>query len=198
MGLKKLEYSSLGDLLDHEPICDEDLDTAKIIRRLRQVKVDKALSRGEFLEMCRWKSPRSIRHCKRNSERSVESISHAVFTSRSEKKRLELLTSLYGVSVPTASAIFTLTNPARYAVIDIRVWQLLHRLGSVNENARGQGFNFSQWEQYLMILGGQAKRLRVPVRLVELTLFRFHQNHQLGTLYGRPDRKHRDAKNVEA
>lgn len=183
MGLKKLKYSSLGDLLDHERTCDEEADTAKIIRRLRHVKVDKELSRGEFLDICYWKSSRSIRQCERNSARSVELISRKVLASRSEKKRLELLTSLYGVSIPTASAILTLTNPARYGVIDIRVWQLLFRLGSVNENARGQGFKFSHWYHYLMVLRSHAKRLHLPVRSVELTLFRFHQDHQRGTLY---------------
>jgi thermostable 8-oxoguanine DNA glycosylase len=183
MTLKTLKYSSLGNLLDHEPRSEEDADTAKIIRRLRHVKVEKELSRGEFLEMCRWKSPRSIRQCERNSARTFQTISRKVFTSRNEKKRLELLTSLYGVSIPTASAILTLTNPSRYGVIDIRVWQLLYRLGSVNENARGQGFTFEQWHRYLMILRSQAKRLGVPVRLIELTLFRYHQDHQRGTLY---------------
>lgn len=183
MCLKRLKHPSLRDLLDHEPISAEDPDTAKIIRCLRHVKVGKELSRGEFLEICRWKSPRSIRQCERNSVRSVESISRKVLTSRSEKKRLELLTSLYGVSIPTASAILTLTNPARYGVIDIRVWQLLYSLGEVNENARGQGFNFEQWYRYLMILRSQAKRLGVTVRLIELTLFRSHQDHQRGKLY---------------
>ena len=183
MDLTKLKYSSLDDLLDHEPVCAEDPDTATIIRRLRHVKGEMELTRGEFLEICRWKSPRSIRHCRRNSARSVESISRKVFTSRSEKKRLELLTSLHGVGIPTASAILTLTNPARYAVIDIRVWRLLHRLGSVNQNARGQGFNVHHWNDYLKTLRYHAKRLHVPVRLVEWTLFKFHENHMQGTLY---------------
>ena len=183
MGLRKLKYSSLGGLLDKEGIGEEDPETAKIIRRLRHVKVDKQLSRGEFLDICYWKSSRSIRQCERNSARSVESISQQVLKSRSEKKRLELLTSLYGVSIPTASAILTLTDPSHYGVIDIRVWQLLYRLGSVQQNARGQGFKFNHWYHYLKILRYHAKRLHKPVRLVELTLFKFHQNHQTGNLY---------------
>ena len=184
MGLKRLRYTSLGDLLDHQPITEEDPGTAKIIRRLRHVKVDKTLSRGEFLDICFWKSPRSIRQCERNSVKTIESVSHAVFSSRSERKRLELLTSLYGVSVPSASAILTLTNPDNYGVIDIRVWQLLFRLGSVKQNSGGQGFRFEHWYHYLKILRHHAKGLGVPVRLVELTLFKYHQNHQKGTLYG--------------
>ena len=195
MGLKKLKYSSLEDLLDHEPIVEEDPGTAGIIQRLRHVKVDGDLSRSEFLDMCSWKSPRSIRHCKRNSAKAVKSVIRRVFVSRSEKKRLELLTSLHGVSVPTASAILTLTDPRRYGVIDIRVWQLLFRLKSVKENPRGQNFRFGHWFEYLKILRYHAKRLGVSVRLVELTLFKYHQNQQRGTLY-EPQRRIRRASKI--
>jgi len=183
MGLKNLKYSSLGDLLDHEPIIEEDRDTAGIIRRLRHAIADGKLSRGEFLEVCSWKSPRALRQCERNSAKTVIAVTRQVFASRSERKRMELLTSLYGVSVPTASAILTLTNPRRYGVIDIRVWQLLFRLKSVNRNPRGQGFRFDHWRDYLNVLRHHAKRLGVSVRLVELSLFKFHQDHQRGTLY---------------
>jgi hypothetical protein len=183
MVLKTLKYSSLADLLEHEPISEESRDTEELIRGLRHVKSEKELTRGEFLAICRWKSPRTIAHCKRNSTESIASISRKVFSTRGEKKRIELLTSLYGVSIPTASAILTLTNPARYGVIDIRVWQVMYRLGSVNQNARGQRFSFEQWYRYLTILREQARRLRKPVRLIELTLFKFHQRHQRGTLY---------------
>jgi len=183
MGLRKLKYSSLGDLLDHEPISEEDPETAGMVLRLRHVRRDKAVTRGEFLEICSWKSPRSIRHCRRNSAKRVKSVIRQVLAAPGEKKRLELLTSLHGVSVPTASAILTLTNPRRYGVLDIRVWQLLFRLGSVNHKRGGQGFRFHDWEEYLNILRHQAKRLSVPVRLVELSLFKYHQDHQRGRLY---------------
>ncbi len=189
MGVKKLKYTFLGDLLDHERISDEDPRTAKIVERVRHVEGKRGFTRGEFLAMCRWKSPRSIRHCERNSARSIQSVSRRVFSTRNERKRIELLTSLHGVGIPTASALLTLTNPAMYGVIDIRVWQLLYRLGSVHQNARGQGFRFEQWLEYLMILRNHAKRLHVPVRLVELTLFTVHESHQKGTLYTTRERR---------
>jgi thermostable 8-oxoguanine DNA glycosylase len=183
MGLKRLKYSSLGDLLDHEHITSEDPGTADIIRRLRGVKINKRLSRGEFLDICYWKSPRSIRLCKRNSAKKVETVSRAIFSTRSERKRLELLTSLHGVSVPTASAILALIDPKNYGVIDIRAWQLLYRLNSVEQKPRGQNFRYEHWYHYLRILRHHAKRLGIHVRLVELSLFKYHQNHQRGSLY---------------
>jgi len=162
-----LEYSCVGDLLDRESMIGEDPATGRLILRLRHVRRDRDLSRSEVLEICSWKSPRSIRHCERNSAETVKSVICRGLASGSERKRLDLLTSLHGVSVPTASAILALTNPRRYGVLDIRVWQLLFRLGSVNQNRRGQGFRLHYWAEYLKILSHHSKRLGFPVRLVE-------------------------------
>ena len=183
MGISRITYRSLGELLASEAIVEEDPPTVKIVRRLTHVNKDRELSRGEFLDICYWKSPRSIRRCERNSASEVERITSEVFRTKSERVRLELLTSLHGVSIPTASAILTLTNPKRYGVIDIRVWQLLFALKSVDSRPTGQGFTFSHWYRYLKILRHHASRLSVNVRLVELTLFKFHQGHQVGRLY---------------
>jgi hypothetical protein len=185
MAITRLTYKSLGDLLAHEPIAEEEPPTSEIIKRLQHVKSDRELSRGEFIDICRWKSPRSIRRCERNSASTIARITRKVFATRSEKMKIDLLTSLQGVSVPTASAILTLTDPLKYGVIDIRVWQLLYALQSVKKNAGGQGFTFTHWYHYLQILRHHARSLRVPVRLVELTLFKFHQEHQRGILYKR-------------
>jgi hypothetical protein len=183
MAIVRLPYKSLTELLAHEPVAEEDPQTIKLIKRLQHVEADREPSRREFLDICYWKSPRSFRRCERNSAAAVEKTTHKAFRTKSEKRRLELLTSLHGVSVPTASAILTLTDPRRYGVIDIRVWQLLYALQSVKTNPGGQRFTFRHWHQYLQILRHNAKRLRAPVRLIELTLFKFHQNHQTGTLY---------------
>jgi thermostable 8-oxoguanine DNA glycosylase len=183
MAIAAIKYRSLKDLLADVPITEEDPPTAKIIKRLNHVMRDGELSRGEFLDICHWKSPRSLRLCERNSARLIEKTSCQVFATNDESARLHLLTGLQGVSVPTASAILTLTDPENYGVIDIRVWQLLHKLQSVTRNPRGQGFTFRQWDLYLNILRDHAKRLNVAVRLVELTLFQFHREHQAGPMY---------------
>ncbi len=183
MPIENLKYESLTNLLDRESIAEEDINTAKIIKRLRHVSEDRELSRGEFLDICYWKSPRGIRRCERNSATVVETTTQKVFATKSEKRRLELLTSLEGVSIPTASAILTLTDPDNYGVIDIRVWQLLHALKSVQNNPRGQGFTFEHWYRYLKILRHHGERLDRPVRRIELTLFKFHKQHQEGLLY---------------
>jgi hypothetical protein len=82
-----------------------------------------------------------------------------------------------------ASAILTLIDPARYGVLDIRVWQLLFALAAVGRNPAGRGFTVADWLDYLSAIREQARRLRVSARAVELTLFEHHRAVQRGRLY---------------
>jgi hypothetical protein len=176
-------YLSLSELLRRELVSAEDETTAALVRALRHVKRAKRFSRAEFIKMCRWKSPRATRQYERNTAAAVRRASREALGARSERRRLEVLTGLDGVSVPTASAILTLVDPRRYGVIDIRAWQLLFRMGAVHRRPGGVGFGFADWEAYLAILRHHARALGVSVRRVELTLFEYHRKTQKGRLY---------------
>lgn len=157
--------------------------TADLIKSLRHVKREKVLTKRELIAICRWKSPRAIRHIKANHPATVRRLTLKVFSTRSEQKRIEYLTKLRGVSLPMASAILTLVDPKRYGVIDIRVWQLLFAINSVRKNPKGIGFTFKNWYNYLCKLRYHAKELGVSVRAVERTLFYYHREIQVGVLY---------------
>ena len=178
-------YENLGALLANELALEDTPDTVQLIRDLRVVRQRGHLTRSEFLAICRWKSPRSIRHCMKNSAARIRLQSATALRSRNERAKFEALTALDGVGAPTASAILTLTNPGRYAVIDIRVWQLLFDLGSVRTKPGGVGFTFNDWRDYLTVLRLHAKQLGASVRAVEYSLFLYHQRVQEGVLYGR-------------
>ena len=183
MGLRRVPYRSVAALLARELAGGEEPATAALVARLRPVRRRGGFTRTEFLRMCRWKSPRAIRRCERNSAARVRRVSRAVFRTRSERRRMELLTGLSGVSVPTASAILTLADPRRYGVLDIRAWQLLFGLGRVGRKPSGRGFALRDWLDYLGELRRHARRLGVPARTVELTLFLCHRKLQKGRLY---------------
>lgn len=183
VAIKRIRYKNLRQLLRSELVAEEDPETAALIARLRHVKRDGEFSRGEFLEMCRWKSARAVRRYERNSAARVRRVSRAALATRDEWRRMELLTGLDGVSVPVASAILTLIDPQRYGVLDIRVWQLLFAIDSVRKNPQGRGFTLNHWDQYLQKLRYYARELRVSARAVELTLFRYHRKVQKGRLY---------------
>jgi hypothetical protein len=178
-------YRDVSELLATELTREESPATQQLIRELRVVRRRGYLTRREFLTICRWKSPRAIRLCESNSTDRIRRQSATALASRSERTRFEALIDLHGVGAPTASAILTLTNPRRYGVLDIRVWQLLHEFGSVTTKAGGVGFDFDDWHDYLFVLRDHARRLGASVREVEYTLFLYHQRIQTGRLYGR-------------
>ena len=197
MPLRRLTYASLDALLAHELVREEHAPTAALIRALAPVRRRGSFTRAEFRAMCRWKSPRARLLWERNSAARVRTVSRAVLATRDEQQRMELLTSLTGVGVPMASAILTLIDPKRYGVLDIRAWQLLFAIRSVDANRRGQGFTIPQWLDFLTALRHHARRLGVGARTIEYTLFRCHVKFQTGTLYV-PRARTRRARNPRA
>ena len=146
--------------------------------------------------MCRWKSPRAMPFYRRHRSPRIRRLSREVLASRDEARRMELLTSLAGVSVPVGSAILTLIDPRRYGVLDIRVWQLLVALGVMDRQAgRARLLRGG-----LAGLPGGAAAARARAKgagaRVELTLFEHHRRVQRGRLYDpvpaiRPSRRAR-------
>ena len=133
--------------------------------------------------MCRWKSPRAQRHYLRNGSARIREASRRALAARSERRRIEHLLALDGVSVPVASAILTLLDPRRYGVLDIRAWQMLYAVRGVDANPAGRGFTVAQWLRYLETLRAHARRLCASARAVEYTLFLCHRKRQRGLLY---------------
>ncbi len=186
MPLTRVPYERLDSLLkENVPrYSKEDGETKKLVKKLSDARLRGFLRKSELIDVCRWKSPRSIRLIKSNPEQRIRDITAKAFRTPYEKRKLELLTSLSGVSIPMASAVLMLTDPKNYGVIDIRVWELMHKIGTVNSNPNGKNFTFKQWYRYLSILRHFAKKFRVKARDVERTLFLYHRDHQKGRLYG--------------
>ena len=155
----------------------------ELIGRLSHIKRQAYFTKPEFIEMCGWKSPRPRHLYESNTSAEVRRVSAEVFAANCERRKLELLTSLKGVGVPTASAILTLTDPQAYGVIDIRVWQLLYQFGVVATRRSGVGFSCDDWIEFLERLRGWARRFNVTVRDVERALFDHHKEIRPGTLY---------------
>lgn len=122
----KTEYNSIKELLEKNLSIEEDDQTQALIDELKVVSERGYFTKEEFLRIGMWKSPRPKHWYLANSEENIVKISKKVFSTVFEKRRIELLTRLQGVSIPTASAILTLTNPKDYGVIDIRVWEVLY------------------------------------------------------------------------
>jgi len=183
MPLQKLPYHKLERLIvDHLSTYEEE-NTLELIREFRMVKKRGYLTKSELEHVCYWKSERAIWLIRENSPYLIRKRTGDTFATRSERKKLDLLTSLKGVSVPMASAVLMLHNPKKYGVIDTRAWELLYTLGTVKTNSRGAGFRFNEWYRYLVIIRYFANKLHVNARDIERTLFKVHKAYQEGTLY---------------
>jgi len=177
--LGRLTYRSLEILLARELIREEHGATAALMQTLRGVRRRGWFTRAEFRAMCRWKSPRARLLWEKNSAARVRAVSRVVLATRDERVRMERLTALTGVGVPMASAILTLIDPKRYGVLDIRAWQLLFAIRSVEADVlcggrsssvrvagraplRGEGFAFE--EDHLLSGGEENEAIRVEGR----------------------------------
>lgn len=180
---RRLPYSSLEPLVRDHLRVKEDPGTAALILRLRPARRRGYLTKGEFEAACRWKSPRASHLFRTNTRQRIRSATTAALGTRNERRRLEALLTLDGVSVPMASALLTLLDPERYGVIDIRVWQLLYTIGAVEGNRAGTGFTFSHWSRFLDVIRHLSRQFEMPPRAIERTLFAVHQKYQEGLLY---------------
>ena len=187
MALKQIPYTRLEPLLRDCLSKSEDKETLALVQKLRPARRRRYLTPGELEAVCQWKSARAIRQIKANSPWRVRSATGRALATRSERQRLDTLLTLQGVSVPMASAILTLLYPRRYGVIDIRVWQLLYKLGVVAQKPTGTGLNFNNWYRFLMIVRHFSRKLGVTARDIERTLFVVHREYQQGRLYAFTD-----------
>jgi len=182
MAMKK-EYSTIEELIKQNVSTEEHAETLKLMKELKDVLKRGYFTKDEFIKMGMWKSARPKQQYLENSEKEIISISKKVLATKFEKRRIELFTTLKGVSIPTASAILTLIDPKNYGVIDIRVWQVLYLYGSVKVKRTGTNFDFNNWYNYLMKLRFYAKKFKVSARDIERTIFFHHKKIQDGNLY---------------
>ena len=185
----RIPDSRLEPLVRRHLSTQEDASTAELVVRLRAAKRRGYVTVSELVAVCYWKSPRAIHRIRSNSPARVRAATRSALSARSEDRRLEFLMDLSGVSVPMASALLTLLHPEKYGVLDIRVWQLLHAMGSVRSNPRGVGFNSGNWSEFVALLRRLARKFRVSARDIERTLFLIHHKYQAGRLYDRANPK---------
>lgn len=179
------KYDNIVTLLRSELMIEEYSDTVGLIADLVSVKERGYFTKPEFLAMCKWKEPRQRRRkdWQANTEQEVIEISRQAFGEQDESRCMMHLVRLKGVGIPVASAILTLTNPAKYGVIDVRVWRVLHFYGEVEDNAQGKNFKVLHWLAYLSKLRNWAVILNTDARTIERTLFQHHRNNTTENLY---------------
>lgn len=140
-----------------------------------------------FLEVCKWKSPRSQPRCRLNAQADVTEITRVALTTSSENLRIGALMCLYGVEWPTASVLLHFAHQDPYPILDVRaIWSLGVEAPST--------YSFKFWWKYVEQCRSIARDAGVTMRILDRALWQFSAENQ-GKLVERTAR-HEAARNA--
>jgi len=146
----------------------EDLGVERIARAVRARGY---LRQAEFLALCRWKTPRSSRHCARNSAETIRAATSLAFSTRDERAKIEILCLLAGVGWPTASVLLHFSDRQRYPILDFRaLWSVRMALPS--------RCTFEFWWEYTGFTRGLADTTGQSMRTVDRALWQYSKAKQ--------------------
>jgi hypothetical protein len=121
-------------------------------------------TRGEFIEICAWKTPRSRPRVAANSRYTVTTRTRRALAGTDESARIGPLLELQGVGVPTASTLLYVAFPENYPILDVRA------LESLGLKPRSQ-YPVSFWLEYLDACRQLARRNGVSIRTLDMALW---------------------------
>jgi thermostable 8-oxoguanine DNA glycosylase len=147
-----------------------------------QIKNRGYIKFDEFYRICMWKSSRQKPNYIKN-KKIVEKITKKAFLEKNEKGKINILCSMKGVGIPTASAILTIVFPNKYAIIDIRCMEMLIQLKLL----KSKNISINTWIDYLNVVRLLAKENNTTSRNIDKALFAMHKesldNNNFQNLY---------------
>jgi len=130
------------------------------------------LTKGEFVALTTWKTPRTQKRCKSNSADFIRAVTATSLGSADERLRIEVLTLLVGVQWPTASVILHFCAREPYPILDFRA------LWSLSCPVPPGGYDFGLWWAYCGFTRTLADDLGVSMRVLDRALWQYSKEKQ--------------------
>ena len=130
------------------------------------------LTKPEFLQMTKWKTPRTQPRCADNSAAFVKAATSTALASRDERLRIEILTLLGGVQWPTASVMLHFCAKTPYPILDYRA------LWSLSCAVAPHDYRFALWEAYCTFTIHLADNAGVSMRTLDRALWQYSKENQ--------------------
>lgn len=127
-------------------------------------------SKQNLIEVCYWKSPRSMHALEKNEDEFVREVTACAMASKNERLRIEELTILSGVSWPTASLLLHLGHQNLYPILDFRA---LWSLGDEEPK-----YDFEFWEAYTFFCRDLSFRTWLDIRDIDRALWQYSKENQ--------------------
>jgi len=129
------------------------------------IRRDALLTKGQFLALCRWKSPRRIRLCNENRADRIEESWRLVCSTSDEALRIGVLMALDGVSWPTASVLLHFGHDDPYPILDVRALETL--------GVRETNYTYDFWWSYVQNCRALAGKVGVDMRTLDRALWQW-------------------------
>ena len=141
-----------------------DMDESRVLTIGEKVRARGYYTRGEFIEVCAFKSVRSRPQIAGNSRDAIVSATRSALATDDEGLRMQHLVALDGVGVPTASTLLYCAFPGDYPILDIRA------LESLGVKPRSQ-YPVSFWLLYLAACRTLSAGRGVSIRTLDKALW---------------------------
>jgi hypothetical protein len=152
-------------------------DDVKVEAAARRNKKRGYLTKNEFMELCRWKTPRAKQKCEHNPENLIHEATGIALSAYREEIRIGALMILDGVSWPTASVILHFWHNEPYPILDFRaLWSV-----GVDEPPN---YTFDFWWRYAEFCRELAKESNANMRIVDQSLWQFSSENQRAATIG--------------
>jgi len=150
---------------------EEDVETKKLIEYCKPARKRGFLTQEEFIKICKWKSPRPLKYYINNSEENIKNITQKAFSTKFEKRKIEILIKLNGVCVRVASSILAIIYPEMYGVLDFHVRNSLENFNIIKK--KSMNYDVKDWYRYIMIIRHFAKKFNVTPRDIDRALWNY-------------------------
>ena len=129
------------------------------------------LRRSEFLELCKWKTPRSQPRCATNTAHMIREATTLALSTTDEQAKIGILRLLAGVEWPTASVILHFCDQRPYPILDFRaLWSLGY--------PKPPRYTFDFWWPYTLFTRQLAEASGHSMRDLDRALWQYSKEHQ--------------------
>ena len=132
------------------------------------------LTKAEFLGLAKWKTPRTQKRCKANSDDFIQVVTQTALATTDERLRIEVLTLLDGVRLPTASVLLHFCGRDPYPILDFRA------LWSLSCDVSAKNYDFTLWQSYCDFTRALAVDAGVSMRVLDRALWQYSKDCQPG------------------
>lgn len=156
-------------------------DDVRVLEIGRSARKRGSYTRDEFIEICRWKSPRTQPLVAQNLAETVRGATAQALSAIGEEVRIGSLLELRGVSWPTASVLLHLAHCDPYPILDHRA---LEALGV----GRRASYSLRFWLDYVRATRTLANAADVDMRTLDRALWQWSKERAEAGLVPMPEK----------